>query len=130
MYLCLVFTKMLLAKQHTWTKGHKIPNLISWGLYMKSVLSAGHFDRIIKNIVVNSCTQCEAMAFHCCSHSRHLFTMAECPNDNSIGNSTVELLAANTTEATDLMDSYSRNYQNKIHAKMSPQQTPAVSQND
>uniref|UniRef100_A0A673H4S4 Leucine-rich repeats and guanylate kinase domain containing n=1 Tax=Sinocyclocheilus rhinocerous TaxID=307959 RepID=A0A673H4S4_9TELE len=95
---------------------------------LSSVLSAGHFDRIIKNIVVNSCTQCEAMAFHCCSHSRHLFTMAECPYYNSVIDSTVELLAANTTEATDLMDSYSRNYQNKIQAKMTPQQTPAVSQ--
>ncbi|XP_016137360.1 leucine-rich repeat and guanylate kinase domain-containing protein-like [Sinocyclocheilus grahami] len=45
--------------------------------------------------------------------------------DNTSTNSTGELLAANTTEATDLIDSYSRNYQNKIQAKMTPQQTPA-----
>ncbi len=98
------------------------------GLYMKSVLSAGHFDRIRKNIVVNSCTPCVAMAFHGCSHSRHLFVMAECPNHNSVVDATGELLADNTTEATDLMDSHSRNYQNKIQAQMTPQQTPAVSQ--
>lgn len=54
--------------------------------------------------------------------------MAECPNDISVVDATGELLAANTTEAIDLMDSYSRNYQNKIQAKMTPQQTPAVSQ--
>ncbi|XP_039523994.1 leucine-rich repeat and guanylate kinase domain-containing protein isoform X2 [Pimephales promelas] len=45
--------------------------------------------------------------------------------DNTSTNATGELLAANTKEATDLMDSYSRNYQNKIQAKMTPQQTPA-----
>ncbi|XP_050962941.1 leucine-rich repeat and guanylate kinase domain-containing protein [Labeo rohita] len=45
--------------------------------------------------------------------------------DNTSTNTTGELLAANTTEAIDLMDSYSRNYQNKIQAKMTPQQTPA-----
>lgn len=50
--------------------------------------------------------------------------MAECPNHNSVVDATGELLAANTTEAIDLMDSYSRNYQNKIQAKM----TPAVSE--
>ncbi|XP_051544253.1 leucine-rich repeat and guanylate kinase domain-containing protein [Myxocyprinus asiaticus] len=44
--------------------------------------------------------------------------------DNNSTNGTGELLAANT-EATDLMDSYSRNYQNKIQAKMTPQQNPA-----
>ncbi|KAF4114678.1 leucine-rich repeat and guanylate kinase domain-containing protein [Onychostoma macrolepis] len=45
--------------------------------------------------------------------------------DNTSTNATGELLAANTTEATDLMDSYSRNYQNKIQAQMTPQETPA-----
>ncbi|XP_051746728.1 leucine-rich repeat and guanylate kinase domain-containing protein isoform X2 [Ctenopharyngodon idella] len=40
--------------------------------------------------------------------------------DNTSTNATVELLAANTTEAIDLMDSYSRNYKNKIQAKMTP----------
>lgn len=54
--------------------------------------------------------------------------MAECPNDNSVVDTTGELLAANTTEDTDLMDSHSRNYQDKIQAQMTPQQTPAVSQ--
>jgi len=88
----------------------------------------GCFARIIKEIAVNSCTQCEAVALHSCSHSRHLFTMAECPNHNAVVDATGELLAANTKEATDLMDSYSRNYQNKIQAKMTPQQTPAVSE--
>ncbi|XDV24971.1 hypothetical protein PO909_028984 [Leuciscus waleckii] len=45
--------------------------------------------------------------------------------DNTSTNATGELLAANTTKDTDLMDSYSRNYQNKIQAKMTPQQSPA-----
>ncbi|XP_067247127.1 leucine-rich repeat and guanylate kinase domain-containing protein [Chanodichthys erythropterus] len=40
--------------------------------------------------------------------------------DNTSTNATGELLAANTTEAIDLMDSYSRNYQNKIQADMTP----------
>ncbi|XP_026092771.1 leucine-rich repeat and guanylate kinase domain-containing protein-like isoform X1 [Carassius auratus] len=45
--------------------------------------------------------------------------------DNTSTYATGELLAANTTDAADLMDSYSRNYQNKIQAQMTPQQTPA-----
>lgn len=80
-----------------------------------------------KDYKENSCTQCEAMAFHFCRHSRHLFTMAECPNHNSVVDATVELLAANTTEAIDLMDSYSRNYKNKIQAKMTPAVSESVS---
>lgn len=53
--------------------------------------------------------------------------MAECPNHNSVVDATVELLAANTTEAIDLMDSYSRNYKNKIQAKMTPAVSESVS---
>ncbi|XP_057179418.1 leucine-rich repeat and guanylate kinase domain-containing protein isoform X1 [Triplophysa rosa] len=44
--------------------------------------------------------------------------------DNTSSNSTGKLLAANTENA-DLTDSYSKNYQNKIQARMTPQRTPA-----
>ncbi|XP_067283324.1 leucine-rich repeat and guanylate kinase domain-containing protein isoform X1 [Pseudorasbora parva] len=47
------------------------------------------------------------------------------PDNTSTTNAMGELLAANTKEAIDLMDSYSRNYQNKIQAKMTSQLTPA-----
>ncbi|XP_051974730.1 leucine-rich repeat and guanylate kinase domain-containing protein isoform X2 [Xyrauchen texanus] len=46
-------------------------------------------------------------------------------SDNNSTNGTGKLLAANTEEATDLMDSYTRNYLNKIQAKMTPQRNPA-----
>ncbi|XP_056603422.1 leucine-rich repeat and guanylate kinase domain-containing protein isoform X1 [Triplophysa dalaica] len=44
--------------------------------------------------------------------------------DNTSSNSTGELLAAETEKA-DLTDSYSKNYQNKIQARMTPKRTPA-----
>lgn len=53
--------------------------------------------------------------------------MAQCPDDTSVVDSTGELLAADTEKA-DLTDSYSKNYQNKIQARMTPKRTPAVSE--
>ncbi|XP_068076856.1 leucine-rich repeat and guanylate kinase domain-containing protein isoform X2 [Danio rerio] len=47
--------------------------------------------------------------------------------DNTSTNTTGELPAASATESTDLMDSYSRNYQKKIQANMTPQRTEMAS---